>query len=219
MRSATRSALEALIRFTDEELKHQELFRRIEALVADGHARGLPVRAAAERRGVVRPRQVDVGRARRSPATSSCSRRPTIARASRPTPELSPLFKDVFFFHWKEESQHAILDELEWRREDAQLSAEARDSAVDDLIALVAGIDAMLQAQAAADAHYFVEVAGRPFDAAEVAAIGETTLRAYRWQYIVSGVSEPRFAKILNELITPEQGERIGLALAPLLDS
>ncbi len=125
----------------------------------------------------------------------------------------------MFFFHWKEESQHAILDELEWRREDAQLSAEARDRAVDDLIALVAGIDAMLQAQAAADTHYFVEVAGRPFDAAEVAAIGETTLRAYRWQYIVSGVSEPRFAKILSELITPEQGERMGLALAPLLDS
>jgi hypothetical protein len=27
--------------------------------------------------------------------------------------DLSELFKDVFLFHWKEESQHAILDELE----------------------------------------------------------------------------------------------------------
>ena len=42
-------------------------------------------------------------------------------RASSPTPTLSPLWKDVFLFHWKEESQHAILDELEWPREDAQL--------------------------------------------------------------------------------------------------
>ena len=40
---------------------------------------------------------------------------------------LSPLWKDVFLFHWKEESQHAILDELEWRREDAQLDATERD--------------------------------------------------------------------------------------------
>src|SRR4051812_16827672 len=30
------NALEALVRFTDEELKHQELFRRIESLVAAG---------------------------------------------------------------------------------------------------------------------------------------------------------------------------------------
>ena len=31
-------ALEALVRFSDEELKHQELFRRVEALAASTHA-------------------------------------------------------------------------------------------------------------------------------------------------------------------------------------
>ena len=34
------TAFEALVRFTDEELKHQELFRRIEALVASGMPAG-----------------------------------------------------------------------------------------------------------------------------------------------------------------------------------
>ena len=38
------TALEALVRFTDEELKHQELFRRIELLVGRRHAAGLPLR-------------------------------------------------------------------------------------------------------------------------------------------------------------------------------
>src|SRR5690606_13115266 len=33
-------ALEALIRFSDEELKHQELFRRIDALTAQGMPEG-----------------------------------------------------------------------------------------------------------------------------------------------------------------------------------
>src|SRR5690606_38377227 len=33
-------ALEALVRFTDEELKHQELFRRIEILTAEGMPAG-----------------------------------------------------------------------------------------------------------------------------------------------------------------------------------
>ncbi len=34
MCSATRSRCEALVRMTDEELKHQELFRRLEAMMA-----------------------------------------------------------------------------------------------------------------------------------------------------------------------------------------
>jgi len=42
-------------------------------------------------------------------------------------------------------------------------------------------------------------------------------LAAYRWQYIVSGVQEPRFVEVLNGLITPKNGARIGEALAPIL--
>ena len=49
-----------------------------------------------------------------------------------PDTELSELFRDVFFFHWKEESQHAILDELEWVRHDAGITAVQRDVAVSD---------------------------------------------------------------------------------------
>lgn len=53
----------------------------------------------------------------------------------------SELWKDVFLYHWREESQHAILDELEWQREDAKLSPDERDRAVDDLIELVGAIE------------------------------------------------------------------------------
>ncbi len=79
--------------------------------------------------------------------------------------ELSPLWKDVFLFHWKEESQHAILDELEWKRENARLTPAERDEAVNDLIALVAAVDGILQAQAQSDADYFLLQAGRAFTA------------------------------------------------------
>ena len=48
-------------------------------------------------------------------------------------------------------------------------------------------------------------------------AIGDVLQKAYRWQYIVSGVQEPRFAGVLSELVTPAQMERIGKALAPIL--
>jgi hypothetical protein len=136
-------------------------------------------------------------------------------RASiEPDDELSPLFKDLFLFHWKEESQHAILDELEWVRENAKITPEARDAAVNDLIALVGAVDGILQAQAAADAHYFVAICGRPMTDVEASAVKAAVLAAYRWQYIGSGVQIPRFNELLNGMITPIQGARIGAALA-----
>ena len=97
----------------------------------------------------------------------------------------------MFLFHWQEESQHAILDELEWLREDAQ--ARRRRSAtprVDDLIALVGAVDGILQAQAEADAGYFAAIAAHAAFSRRAARAGrrDTVLKAYRWQYIVSGV-------------------------------
>jgi hypothetical protein len=139
-------------------------------------------------------------------------------RASiEPDANLSGLWKDVFLFHWREESQHAILDELEWLREDAKLSAEARDAAVDDLIALVGGVDGILEAQAAEDTRYCLENLGRELASQQRDAVAATFLAAYRWQYIVSGVQEPRFAGLLASLVQPEQHARIGTALAPIL--
>ena len=41
-------ALESLVRFSDEELKHQELFRRVEALIAAGMPDGYRVVADAD---------------------------------------------------------------------------------------------------------------------------------------------------------------------------
>jgi hypothetical protein len=138
-------------------------------------------------------------------------------RASiEPDPELSPLFKDVFLFHWKEESQHAIVDELEWAEEDAKLTDAERDAAVDDLIALVGAVDGILQTQSAADTKYFVEGAGRSFPAADVEAIGAAMLGAYRWQYILSGVADGRFVELLASFTTPAQQARINGALATL---
>ena len=52
-------------------------------------------------------------------------------------------------------------------------------------------------------------------DAADVTQ--DTFLRAYRWQYIVSGVQNPRFTQVLGSLITEEQAQRIGNALAPIV--
>jgi len=130
--------------------------------------------------------------------------------------ELSELFKDVFLYHWKEESQHAILDELEWVRHDAGLTTEKRDRAVDEFIELVGAVDGILQAQAKADAGYFALKCGRAVREAEAQEIEAAFLKAYRWQYIHSGAQHPHFCKVLSSLITENLGRRIQSALATL---
>ena len=78
-------------------------------------------------------------------------------------------------------------------------------------------VDGILQAQAAADARYFMDATGRRFEPADAAAVGRAVLDAYRWQYIVSGVTDERFTRVMASLTTPAQQARIHDALAPLL--
>jgi hypothetical protein len=209
-------ALEALVRFTDEELKHQELFRRIEALVAEGMPAGY--RFLAEPNAVA---SVVLGKSTWAVLALTCHielfTQVHYRQSIEADENLSELYKDVFFFHWKEESQHAILDELEWRREDARLTPEQRDRAVSELIELVAAVDGILQAQAPVDVEYFVNACKRSFTADEIKRLHAGVLRAYRWQYIVSGVQDPRFSETLGSMITPEHSQRIGAALAPIM--
>jgi hypothetical protein len=210
------TALEALVRFTDEELKHQELFRRIERLTAAGMAPGY--------RFLPRPNDVAgvvLGKSTWSVLALTClielftqtHYRESIA----PYADLSELYKDVFLFHWKEESQHAILDEMEWQREDRRLAPAERDQAVTDLIDLVAAVDGILQMQAKADCDYFLTQCKRPLEDSQVDAIRATVLAAYRWQYIVSGVQEPRFGALLSGMVNDAQAARIGAAVAPIV--
>jgi hypothetical protein len=109
------------------------------------------------------------------------------------------------------------MDELEWIREDAKLDASERDKAVTDLIDLVVAVDGILQLQAGADADYFVAAAGRTFTDEQSEAVRVQILKAYRWQYIVSGVENGRFLETLTDLIDAEQVGRVGAALAPLM--
>jgi hypothetical protein len=208
-------ALEAMVRFSDEELKHQELFRRLESMADEGMPKGYRV--------AVHPDDVAnavLGHSTWSVLGLTCLielfTQQHYKESIKPCKDLSALYQDVFFYHWKEESQHAILDELEWREEDGCLNENERDHAVDDLINLVAAVDGILQAQSAADTSYFLSTAKRVFTQAEKTEIEATTLKAYRWQYIFSGVQHTEFTNILSGLISASQLQRVVDALDTL---
>lgn len=209
------TALEALIRFSDEELKHQALFRRIEKMMADGMPEGykfLPdpdsVAAAVLKNSswAVLALILEI----------ELFTQEHYKKSIEPDENLSELYKDIFLFHWKEETTHAMMDELEWPREDSKLSPAERDRAIDELIALVADVDGILQNQSVADVDYFLKTCKGSFTDDEVQRIKSGVLEAYRWQYIFSGVEHPRFQKVYKELTTEEQRQRVGAALATL---
>ena len=215
-RFGNQTALEALVRFSEEELKHQELFRRIEKLAAETMPPGY--------RFVPDPDEVaEVVLGKSTWAVLALTLHIELftqmhyRQSIEPDENLSPLFKDVFLYHWKEESQHAILDELEWIRCDRNVSAKGRDKAVDEFIELVVAVDGILRAQAADDSRYFAETCGRQWTPDEREKLETGLLRAYRWQYILSGAQHPHFIKVLTSLITDAQTERIQAALSTLM--
>jgi hypothetical protein len=209
------AALEALIRFADEEVKHQELFRRIEELIGaqlpvgyefDWNPNDIARAVLNNSHWAVLLLTLHIELFTQAHYKESIDH----------DPNLSPLFKDVFLFHWKEESQHAIIDELELKRVDAALSDEEKDRGVDQFIDLVGAVDGILQAQSIKDASYFIGTAGRTFTAEESQRLKAGFLKSYRWQFILSGAEQPHFRKVLGSLINNAQAARIQAALATI---
>ncbi len=209
-------ALEALVRFSNEEIKHQELFRRVEALCAEVLPTGYRFL----------PDPNEVAKAVLSKSTWSvlaltCFIEIFVLSHYQQSIDgegsLSPLFKDVFLYHARDEAQHIIADELEWKRVHDAMSPAEIDAAVNDFIALVAAVDGILQMQAAADVKYFCSAMNGGLFEENLARLNAGVLAAYRWQYIASGVGVPRFQEQLRGKITPQQFERITTALGPIM--
>jgi hypothetical protein len=101
-------AFEALVRFTDEELKHQEMFRRIDALCAEGMAPGYTFMPQPnDVAGVV------LGKPNWSVLALICHIELFVLQHYRESIEkdenLSELWKDVFTYHAREESRRDLL--------------------------------------------------------------------------------------------------------------
>jgi hypothetical protein len=209
-------ALEALVRFCDEELKHQELFRQIEMMMANH----MPVGYSFP----WDPNQVAGAVLEKSTWAVMALiyeielfTQEHYKKSIEPDENLSELYKDVFLYHWKEEAHHAVMDALEWPREDQKLTPAERDRAIEEVIELVGAVDGILQAQSKSDAEYFLKRSDRSLSEEEVARLKDCLLRAYRWQYIFSGVEHPKFKALFSGLVTEAQAERVGQALASIM--
>jgi hypothetical protein len=209
-------ALAALLQFVQEELKHQELFRRLEKLADLALPAGYTMTTDPDASATAMLRKSTWGVLALTCFVEIYTQAHYV-HSIRDESELSPLFKDVFHYHWIEEAQHAALDEIEWQRAHDTLTPDQIDAGVTDLIELVRMLDRILQAQASADGEYFCSCDGIYLDRLQCNAVKALLLKAYRLQFIVTGARIERFQRALACKVSAEQMQRINAAFAPLI--
>ena len=209
-------ALAALLQFVQEELKHQELFRRVEKLADLALPAGYTMATDPDASAAAMLRKSTWGVLALTCFIEIYTQAHYI-HSLRDEGELSPLFRDVFHYHWIEEAQHAALDEIEWQRVHATLTPQQIDAGVTDFIDLIRMLDRILQEQASADGEYFCSCDGIYLDRLQGNAIKASLLKAYRLQFIVTGARIERFQRALASKVSAQQLERIDAAFAPLI--
>ena len=198
--------LRSLLRFAEEELKHQELFRRSIDLFGQGF--GIEC-------GLI-PGREEVAKVVRSKSKLAVLILTSVIEwftqlhyieHVRDDSDLDGLFRDLLRFHWMEEAQHAKQDMLLISDLAEKLTLEERETAIDEVIELGGAIDGLLAQQIVLNIEALEKVTGRTFTAAEKEEITTRTQHAWRWTFLVSGLEHPNVAKIVGALTTEGPGK------------
>ena len=203
----------SLLRFAEEELKHQELFRKSVELFGQGFGSEC---------GLI-PGREEVAKVVRSKSKLAVMILTAIIEwftqlhyieHVRDDSDLDGLFRDILRFHWMEEAQHAKLDTLLIGEVAEHLTLEERETAIDEVLELGGAIDGLLAQQIGLNIEALGKVTGRTFTAAEKEEITTKTQRAWRWTFLVSGLEHPNVVKAIGELTTLGPGKIEGVAAA-----
>jgi hypothetical protein len=193
--------LRSLLRFSEEELKHQELFRRSVDMFSAGF--GFEMDLIPDREAVAQ-----VVRSKSKLAVLCLTTMIEWFTQLHYTEhvmdqgDLDGLFRDLLRYHWMDEAQHAKLDTLLVVEEASGASPEAREQAIDEVLELGGAIDGLLLQQIGMNIDALERATGRTFSAEERAEITSETQHAWRWTFLVSGLQHPNVIRMVEELTT-----------------
>jgi hypothetical protein len=205
-------ALCALLRFAEEEIRGQQMFRRSMAMFGKVRHRGV---IPGREDGQVRSRKVTPVLAVLTSMIEWFTQRHTSSTCAQRSSSMS--VPRSHKYHWIEAATHAKLDSLVINEIVGPLSLEQRERAVDELLELGGAIDGLLAQQADLDIESLQRALRRTFADHERAEIKTSIQRGYRWTFLVSGLTHPTFARIVGELT--EQGPRRIAAAAEALSA
>jgi hypothetical protein len=206
------SSQRALLRFADEELKHQDLFRRFgEAFDADF---GTPCECVGA------PERIAAFILAKSPLAVTLltlhlellTQRHYVDAFKTDANTLDPLFKSLFKHHWMEEAQHAKIDILEMEKLARSASPEMITAALDDYEEVCRAFAGVLAEQAAHDVDSFERARDATLEAVERAALVEDQRRAYQDIFLVQGMQNPGFVERATQLTDAAPARLVSLA-------
>lgn len=207
-------ALQTHVRVADDALKHQTLFRRLASMTLTGLPSGY--RFDIQDDGLSRTVLRRGGWAAQALALALVlSAQAHYRHSLEAAGTLCPLWEDVFLFHWKEASQHAVLIELAWQEAHARGGERDPQQGVVELGDLIDELAPAVQHQADSDAQFFAQVLSPGLGDTEVDALRGLLRRAYRHQFIGSGLGEPRFINTLRALGPTSCLHKLSARLAP----
>ena len=203
----------SLLRFAEEETKHQQMLRRACAQFEAGF--GVSCGLVPGREAVAQA-VLDTSPLTALLLTSMIEWFTQLHYVEhvRDRAELDELFRDILRFHWIDESRHARMDSLLIDEVASTLTADQREQAIDQLLELGGAVDGLLAQQVELDIDALQTATGRSFTDDERDDIRAHQQRAYRWTFLVSGLQHPNFVGIVGELTAAGQGKIAAAAQA-----
>jgi hypothetical protein len=191
-------ALRALLRFAEEEIKHQQLFQRFREAFERGF--GVPCDVIQNPQAVA---EIILSKAPMAVALVTLHlelvTQQHYVEGIRDAKELDPFFASLLKNHWLEESQHAKIDALELAKL-AQGATEAQlATAIDDYLGILGAFGGLLAQQGELDVKSLERATGRTFTEAEARAIADAQASAYKRALIKMGVENASFQKYLAQ--------------------
>ena len=204
----------SLLRFAEEEVKHQEMLRRACEQFEKGFGVACGLIPGREAVAEVVLGKSDLAALLLTSMIEWFTQLHYVEHV-RDSADLDPLFRDILRFHWIDESRHAHLDSLLISEIAGDLTPQQREDAVDELLELGGAIDGLLAQQVEMDIEALEESTFRSFSSEEKDEIRVEQQRAYRWTFIVSGLRHPKFVRVVEEL-TEAGSDKIAAAAQAL---
>lgn len=192
-----RTAVRALCRFAEEEVKHQQLFGRYREAFNRGFGHDCGVlESAVEVAEVIMsksPIAVMVLTLHIELMTQQ-----HYTECIKDNNQIDPFFASLLKYHWLDEAQHAKIDALELEKLVMLSNQEEIERAVDEYIEILGAFDGLLNQQAEMDLASLGAITGRTFTEQERAEMIRALMSSYRKTFIIYGMTNPGFVKIMG---------------------
>jgi hypothetical protein len=200
-------ALRALLRFADEEVKHQQLFRRFQRAFQQGFGTSCDVvDNAVEVAGFILSKSPLAIMLVTLHLELVTQQHYVGAFRAHDGLALEPHFKSLFKHHWVEEAQHAKIDMLELRKLAHDSPAESRVSALADYCDILRAFDGLLTRQADLDLQSLDRALGRTLSDKERTTVHARQKSAYQEAFLVAGIRHDQLLPYA-QLLDPAAGQ------------